>query len=238
MQSICAYEYNYLYSSDFCTLFTEQEWEGFEQTLDILYYYDYAWGQPTGRAQGIGYLQELLARIQNEYILVSNSSVNSTLDDDPQNFPLRQKFYADFSHDDIIVSLLTAMSMDYFKDPPNLTEYPPNPQRHFIMSHITPFAARFVTEIIGCAAEDPMAVKQHQTQYYATQYGYDQSNATHKFVRMRLNNGILPINSIRGGACEGRTDGLCPLDSFLQSQQDANELANYQYVSQTIPWER
>lgn len=38
MQSICAYEYNYLYSSDFCTLFTLPEWQGFEATLEIEYY--------------------------------------------------------------------------------------------------------------------------------------------------------------------------------------------------------
>jgi len=39
--------------SDFCGLFTEEEWAGFENTLDIEYYYDYAYGNPTGRAQGI-----------------------------------------------------------------------------------------------------------------------------------------------------------------------------------------
>lgn len=42
MQSICAYEYNTLGSSDFCGLFTEAEWEGFEYTLDLEYYYDYS----------------------------------------------------------------------------------------------------------------------------------------------------------------------------------------------------
>jgi hypothetical protein len=164
MQSICAYEYNYLYSSDFCTLFTEQEWEGFEAAHDLQYYYDYAWGNPTGRAQGIGYLQELLARIEGEYITSSNSSVNSTIDDNAKQFPLKQKFYADFSHDDIIISVLTAMSLDYFRQAPSLTAYPPDPQRHFILSHMTPFAARLVTEVIGCASPNPAAVSQNRTQ--------------------------------------------------------------------------
>jgi hypothetical protein len=35
MQVICAYEYNYLGSSDFCYLFTADEWAGFENTLDM-----------------------------------------------------------------------------------------------------------------------------------------------------------------------------------------------------------
>lgn len=43
MQSICAYETGYIGMSDFCGLFTEEEWMGFEQTLDIEYYY----GKPT-----------------------------------------------------------------------------------------------------------------------------------------------------------------------------------------------
>ena len=35
MQSICAYEYNYIGMSDFCLLFTADEWAGFENTLEM-----------------------------------------------------------------------------------------------------------------------------------------------------------------------------------------------------------
>jgi hypothetical protein len=34
-QSICAYENTYIGMSDFCGLFTAEEWAGFENTLDI-----------------------------------------------------------------------------------------------------------------------------------------------------------------------------------------------------------
>ncbi len=81
-----------------------------------------AYGNPTGRAQGLGYLQELTARLTNQFITSSNSSVNSSLTNNSATFPLGQRFYADFTHDDIIVSVLTAMSVDYFKDPPSLTQ--------------------------------------------------------------------------------------------------------------------
>lgn len=229
MQSICAYETNYISSSDFCGLFTHDEWAGFENTLDIEYYYDYAWGSPTGRAQGLGYVQELVARLTNQYITVSNSSVNTSIDDNAAEFPLRRPFYADFTHDDIIISVLTAMSVDYYRDPPSLTQYPPKPDRHFILSHLTPFGARLITEVIGCSSPDPEPVHEHRTPYYPTQYGYSPTNASHKFIRMRLNNGIVPLESIRGGQCEGRTDGLCALDDFLASQTRAESLANYQF---------
>jgi Histidine phosphatase superfamily (branch 2) len=35
MQSICAYEFGYIGMSDFCGLFTADEWAGFENTLDM-----------------------------------------------------------------------------------------------------------------------------------------------------------------------------------------------------------
>ncbi|KAI9667923.1 MAG: hypothetical protein M1821_000743 [Bathelium mastoideum] len=230
MQSICAYETNYIGSSDFCPLFTEDEWTGFENTLDIEYFYDYSFGNPTGRAQGIGYLQELLARLKNQYIASSNSSVNSTLDDNGADFPLARPFYADLTHDDIIVSVLTAMSFDYFREAPSLSQYPPDPERHFRLNTMTPFGGRLITEVIGCADADPTPVHNHRTQYYPTQYGYDPSNASHKFIRMRLNNGILPMETIRGGDCSYRTDGLCKLESFLASQDNAYSLSNYDYA--------
>lgn len=47
---------------------------------------------------------------------------------------------------------------------------------------------------------------------------------------MRLNNGIVPLDSIRGGQCRGRSDGLCPLDKFVESQTEAMKLANYDFV--------
>ena len=230
MQSICAYETAYIGMSDFCNLFTENEWKGFEQTLDIEYYYDYGYGNPTGRAQGVGYLQELLARLTDQYITSSNSSVNSSYTDNAQDFPLGRPFYADFSHDDIIVSVLAAMSLDYFREHPDLNTYPPDPDRHFILSRMTPFGGRLITELIGCADSDPTAQHDFRTYYYPTQYGYSASNAPNKFIRMRLNNGILPLDTIRGGYCAGRTDGLCALDDFLASQYEAEKLANYQFA--------
>lgn len=47
---------------------------------------------------------------------------------------------------------------------------------------------------------------------------------------MRLNNGILPLDTIRGGKCLGRTDGLCAMDDFVASQEEAMKLANYQFA--------
>ena len=230
MQSICAYETQYIGQSDFCGLFTAEEWAGFELTLDIEYFYDYAWGNPTGRAQGIGWTQELLARLQNQYIPVSNSSVNSSYDNNAEQFPLGEPFYADFSHDDIIISVLTALSIDYLRQPPDLNTVPPAKNRTFVLSNLTPFGGRLIAEVIGCGCADPAEQSKARTQYYPAQYGYDPNNAPHKFIRMRVNNGILPLSSIPGGACAGRQDGMCEMGDFLKAESNATNLANYQYA--------
>jgi len=83
---------------------------------------------------------------------------------------------------------------------------------------------------VGCGSADPTPVPNHRTQYYPTQYGYNSSNASNKFIRLRLNNGILPLSTIRGGACGNRTDGMCAMGSFLQSQENAYKLSNYDYA--------
>lgn len=131
---------------------------------------------------------------------------------------------------------MTAMSLDYFRQPPSLSEYPPNPNRTFVLSHLTPFGARLITEVVGCSSSDPAPVKDARISYTPGQYGYHAANATSKFVRMRLNNGILPLNTLREGSCgnatagTGRTDGLCALSDFVASQKDAEALANYDYA--------
>jgi len=95
---------------------------------------------------------------------------------------------------------------------------------------MTPFGAHLVTEVIGCTSPTPEVNPYHSTVYSRTANGYNAANATSKFIRQRLNNGILPLQSIRGGACEGRTDGLCPMADFVRSQDNSTNLANYQYA--------
>lgn len=51
---------------------------------------------------------------------------------------------------------------------------------------------------------------------------------------MRLNNGILPMNTIRGGMCgnatAGRVDGMCDLGSFVASQVGSYAASNYNFA--------
>lgn len=230
MQSLCAFEYSALGSSDFCSLFTLNEWRCFEQVVSNLFYRVASFGSTTGRAQGFGYVDELIARLTDQYINASYSSVNSTLDSSPITFPLGQPFYMDMSHELTILSVLTALSLDYFRENVSSTCSSAS-GKHFRLSHMTPFGARLITEKIGCTSPTPVSTNSSRVQYSSTQYGYSATSAKHKFIRIRLNNGILPLDTIRGGFCSvGRTDGLCPLQNFIDGQVNARTLANYQYV--------
>lgn len=74
-QALCPYETVAFGYSAWCELFTFQEWEGFEYANDIQFAGGLMFQSPTGRAIGIGYVQEVLAvRLQ---IACMKSSANN-----------------------------------------------------------------------------------------------------------------------------------------------------------------
>lgn len=138
--------------------------------------------------------------------------------------------------------MITAESVEYFNNgalPINAN--PPPANRTFRLSYLTPFATRLYTEVIGCISASPAEMQTPYTLYTPTSNGYDPGNAPYKFIRQVWNNAIVslprplicfksshafsqvPLATIEGGACAGRSDGMCPLQSFLQSQADAEK---------------
>ena len=72
--------------------------------MDLFFWYGYAFGSPVARVQGIGWIQELVARLTHAPIAVHNTSTNSTLDDNPITFPLDNSLYVDATHEVVILS--------------------------------------------------------------------------------------------------------------------------------------
>ena len=122
---------------------------------------------------------------------------------------------------------MTAESVDWLKTP---IAGGRDPNRTFRTSYLTPFATRLWTEVIGCADPNPPEVSRPYVQTTPESNGYDANNAPYKFVRQLWNNAVVPLATIQGGACAERTDGLCNMTAFIQSQEDAVEKANYQYA--------
>ncbi|WFD42840.1 hypothetical protein MPSI1_001490 [Malassezia psittaci] len=192
MMSLCAYETVALGYSHFCPLFTKEEYEHYEYDIDLQFMGDYGFMNPTGRAQGIGWVVEMLDRMNMTKFDGPISGQNTTLDHNSTYLPVDQKLYADFTHDDVITSVLTALNFKQFSE--FLPATKPNPNRRYRSSRVTPFAARFVLEVLDC----------------------DSDQLKGNYLRAKINEAVIPLDKDQG--CEARPDGLCKLESFYQYQ--------------------
>lgn len=113
-QSLCAYETVALGYSSFCGLFTYEEWQGYEYSIDISFAGNNAFQSPTGRAVGAAYQLELMSRLSKHTITSPMAQLNFTLDNMTSTFPLNQSLYFDFSHDTNIMGILTALGFTQF----------------------------------------------------------------------------------------------------------------------------
>lgn len=212
-QLLCAYETVALGGSKFCDLFTDEEWDGFEYSVDLQFWYSYSFGHPTQAAVGLGWVQEWLARVTETPITVFNSSTNSSYHT-PEYFPLgKQNIYVDATHDTVISAVITSLNFSSFTKtgPLPSTHIPKN--RSFNTADISPFASNLQAQIITCPSRWTSSP--------------DDARFDHKFVRWILNDGIVPLDGIEG--CGEDEEGLCDLETFVRS---TNEFAN------SIDWAR
>ncbi len=73
-------------------------------SLDLSFWYNSAFGSPVARVQGVGYVQELIARLTQERIKEHRFSTNATLDDDPTTFPFGDSLYVDATHEVVVLN--------------------------------------------------------------------------------------------------------------------------------------
>lgn len=214
-QNMCPYEtvaYGY---SAFCNLFTYSEWEGFEYSLDLMFAGGSSFQSPTGRAVGIGYVQEIVARLQNHTLGYSGSQINTTLDNNTITFPLNQSLYFDFSHDTNIMSILTAFGFKQFNTLLPETSYPG--PHNLTVSHLEPFGARLDMEVIK--TPHPLSADRKYLDGDETTY-----------IHFILNQRTLPLGFSFPECGVDRLDGWCELDAFLKTQENSAALANYDYA--------
>lgn len=146
----------------------------------------------------MGYVNELLARLTGNPVN-DHTQTNHTLDSSPETFPLDRTFYADFTHENVILAVLSAMG--FFKQHHKLDPSSPNSHRTWVASHMVPFSARMVVEKLECAPSPKMPVPVPKG----------------TFVRVFLNDKILPMEICD----EVPGSGLCSLQSFVKSQSYA-----------------
>ncbi|KAH7401277.1 histidine phosphatase superfamily [Pyrenochaeta sp. MPI-SDFR-AT-0127] len=178
--------------SEFCPLFTEKEWHAYDYFQTLGKFYGYSVGNPLGATQGVGYVNELLARL-TETPVNDNTNTNRTLDSDPATFPLDRKVYADFSHDNDMSGVLAALGLYNNTKPLSNTTIESTEKTHgYSAAWTVAFAARLYFEKLQCKHEKE------------------------EFVRIIVNDRVQPLEF-----CGGDEYGRCTLSKFVKSQSFA-----------------
>lgn len=219
-QSLCAYETVALGYSAFCDLFTYDEWRGYEYSIALDFAGTTGFQSPTGRAIGVGYVEEILARLNHHVLDHPVAQTNTTLDSNPDTFPIDQNIYFDFSHDTNIMAILTAFGFTQFATFLPATHMPAH--RDLVVSHLTPFAARLDIEIIR--APSPIAASRSKD---ARAVYADGPPTT--YIHFVLNQRTLPLG-VSFPACGRRDDGWCELETFLEVQSRSLEHAQFEFA--------
>ncbi|KZT30677.1 phosphoglycerate mutase-like protein [Neolentinus lepideus HHB14362 ss-1] len=212
MQQTCAYETVALGFSDFCGVFTEEEWEGFNYALDISFWYSSGPGNPTSAAIGLGWVGEMMARLTQTPITGAFAEVNTTLANNV-TFPLNQPIYVDATHDTIISAIVATMNFTSLarSGPLPVSHIPAN--RSWITTQVSPFASNLVGQVLSCPASDV---------------------STH--IRWILNDAVVPLTGLKG--CPEDKNGLCPLSTFITGMNERIAEIDYNfdcYANYTVP---
>ncbi|KAK6357780.1 hypothetical protein TWF718_002086 [Orbilia javanica] len=181
---------------EFCQLFSKREFEFYNYYLSLGKFYGYGPGNPLGPAQGIGYTNELISRLTGTPVNDSTTT-NSTLDRDPITFPLRRKLYADFSHDNTMTSIFSALNL--FKGIRNLSTSEMEQDNKFDAAELVPFASRMYVEKLQC-----------------------EDNPKEEFVRVIINDRTMELK-----ACNRDQKGRCTVAAFVDSLQWARDGGNW-----------
>lgn len=206
LQLLCPYETVANGYSQFCELFSLQEWKDFDYAESLWFEQNCAFGAPTGRAQGIGWVNELIRRLEKapfDYDTIS--SENATFDDNTTFFPLDQNLYVDFTHDSVISSVVAALDFRQFsRHMPR--DGPVGGVTYYSTSKIHPFAARLAVELIAC----------------------DEGGASEEeYIHFTLNQRTVPIDADKYGRGRSTGDGWAKLRPWLEGMRDRNALADW-----------
>ncbi|KAJ5758989.1 hypothetical protein N7520_006145 [Penicillium odoratum] len=218
-QMLCSAETVALGWSDFCQLFSYEEWEGFAYYYDLYFAQMVGFQSPAGRAQGIAWVEEFIARIEGHLLETTGTDANMTLDTNEETFPINQSLYLDFSHDSGIVTTLTAFGFEQFKEVLPGSSMPAN--RQFQTSKIVPYAGRMNIEIIK--APGVVSTKRNAKDVYVS------GTSETTYIHFLLNQRTLPLHA-SFSACEYRDDGWCELDTFMKIQQESLAKSQFDYT--------
>lgn len=176
--------------SPFCDIFSLEEWEEYNYLQSLDKYYSYGSGNPLGPSQGVGFANELIARMTKKPV-VDETSTNHTLDSEQATFPLGDDdvLFADFSHDTQMISILSALGVYNATVPlPASRMGTAEELKGYSAAWTVPFGARIYFEKMECDGQDG------------------------EFVRILVNDRVIPLQN-----CGADEMGRCKLDAWVES---------------------
>ncbi|KFY09236.1 hypothetical protein V492_05561 [Pseudogymnoascus sp. VKM F-4246] len=176
--------------SPFCHLFTTAEWRSYDYYQSLGKFYGFAQGNPMGPTQGVGFANELIARLTGKPV-IDHTSTNSTMDKSKKMFPLDKNttMFADFSHDNDMMAIYAALGLlnaTKALDKENLQDL--DDTKGYSASRVVPFGARSYFEKMRCGGRDE------------------------ELVRVLINDRVIPLQN-----CGADSLGRCKLDAFIES---------------------
>lgn len=196
--------------SPFCTLFTDDEWEDYNYSQSLAKYYAFGNGNPLGAAQGFGFLNELSARLTGDPVKDA-TSVNHTLAKDPKRFPLGRAIYLDFTHDNGMIPMYSAMGL--YNQTLSKTKFQTAADSGgFSLSWVVPFAARSYIERMTCCPEENAPVdeeEEEEDEQTSSKRGDDTSDLS--YIRLIVNERVVPLPN-----CNSDELGRCRQKDFIE----------------------
>ena len=223
--------------SPFCDLFSEEDFQVYEYAGDLEKFYNtgYAYevsplltqliifishGSPLGPIQGVGYINELIGRLKNSPAQQSPQT-NNTLLASSETFPLDRTMYIDFSHDNLIIAVFSAMGLfNQTGGPLDTTKIAKD--RTWITSKMVPFSGHMTVERLSCPSRSSLDTS--RSMWRVARRGGDGKKRDEdedegkkgEYVRIFVNDARQPLHF-----CGASGDGMCKLEEFLRSQEYA-----------------
>lgn len=139
-------------------------------------------------------------------------------------FPTNRSLYFDFTHDVNIASVVTAFDLTQFNQ--SLTASGPPSNQQMIVSHIPPFGARLIIEVV--TTPQPVNAARPATNNQTMANYYEAGNTT-SYVHFTLNQRTIPLKASYT-QCGDRDDGWCELGTFMQILEGLLATADFEYA--------
>lgn len=182
--------------SSFCGLFTDPEWTHYNYHYSLSKYYGYGAGNALGPTQGVGFANELIARLTRTPVR-DHTTTNSTLDSPGAlSFPLDRSIYADFTHDNGMLPIFFALGLyNISASLPRTHAVSAANADGFSAAWTVPFAARAYIEMMECSTHEEPLVRALVNDRVAPFHGCE----VDELGRCRLDDFVTGLSFARGG---------------------------------------